>query len=358
MTDSRVVLDLLFHGIAIGATAVIGLAVWGSGVSRTAQAATAALSVGIVAWLVCESPALWALTGRLTPLLIASFPISGLFWLFVVTVFEDRPLAPPLLLPIGLLLATGCLMLLSPRPLSDGLWVVHNLIGGGLAVHAMVVIGRGRTSDLVEGRRRLRGAVLGVSAAFVIAIIVFVTATRLDPDGPWQAFTAGGLYGGAAFAALMLAGAAVFLAARPGVFAPTRRPSGAADSRAEALALQLARKLDAFMNEGAWRQEGLTIAAVAAALGEPEHRLRRLINQRLGHRNFAEFVNGFRIEAAKLRLSDPADARTTIAVIAFDLGFGSLGPFNRAFRAVTGSTPTAWRRAALARALPELEEAV
>ena len=34
--------------------------------------------------------------------------------------------------------------------------------------------------------------------------------------------------------------------------------------------------------------------------------------------------------------------------IAFDLGYGSLGPFNRAFRAATEVTPTEWRRQALA----------
>ena len=62
-------------------------------------------------------------------------------------------------------------------------------------------------------------------------------------------------------------------------------------------------------------------------------------------------------EAAKRRLANPAEARTTVAAIAFDLGYGSLGPFNRAFRTATGSTPSAWRRAALA-ASPELPDAV
>ena len=62
-------------------------------------------------------------------------------------------------------------------------------------------------------------------------------------------------------------------------------------------------------------------------------------------------------KAAKARLSDPAEARTTVAAIAFDLGYGSLGPFNRAFRSVTDLTPTEWRRRALAEASPDLKEA-
>ena len=67
------------------------------------------------------------------------------------------------------------------------------------------------------------------------------------------------------------------------------------------------------------------------------------INDRLGHRNFADFVNSRRIEAAKQVLADPAQARTTVAAIAYELGFASLGPFNRAFKAQTGLSPREWR---------------
>src|SRR5262249_21756672 len=142
------------------------------------------------------------------------------------------------------------------------------------------------------------------------------------------------------------------------LFGPSRRAEARADARGDAADRQLLAKLEAFMAGGGWKSEGLTIGAVAEALETPEHRLRRLINQRLGHRNFADFVNGHRIQAAKTRLSDPTEARTTVAVIAFDLGYGSLGPFNRAFRAATGSTPSEWRRQALADASPILEETV
>ncbi len=104
----------------------------------------------------------------------------------------------------------------------------------------------------------------------------------------------------------------------------------------------------------AWRREGLTIGALAEEVGVPEHRLRRLINDNLGHRNFAAFVNTRRIEAAKALLADPAQARTTVAAIAFELGFGSLGPFNRAFKEATGKTPTEWRARANASPKPEI----
>ena len=84
---------------------------------------------------------------------------------------------------------------------------------------------------------------------------------------------------------------------------------------------------------------------LAEEVGVPEHRLRPLINDHLGFRNFAAFVNARRIEAAKAMLTDPAKTRQTVAAIAYDLGFGSLGPFNRAFKEATGVTPTEFRRA-------------
>jgi AraC-like DNA-binding protein len=145
---------------------------------------------------------------------------------------------------------------------------------------------------------------------------------------------------------------------RPAVFGAPRRTEPAPDLRAEAADRLLIEKLNAVMAAEAWRREGLSIGDLAAEVQTPEHRLRRVINQKLGYRNFADFLNAHRIEAAKRRLADPVGARTTVASIAFDLGYGSLGPFNRAFRAATGSTPTEWRRRAFAETSPEVEEAL
>ena len=76
----------------------------------------------------------------------------------------------------------------------------------------------------------------------------------------------------------------------------------------------------------------------------PEYRLRRLINQRLGYRNFNVFLNEHRIDEAKAALADPSQAEVPVITIAMDAGFQSLGPFNRAFKATTGVTPTEYRR--------------
>ena len=86
------------------------------------------------------------------------------------------------------------------------------------------------------------------------------------------------------------------------------------------------------------------VGTLATRLGIPEYRLRRLINQRLGYRNFNVFLNEHRIAEAKAALADPSQAEVPVITIAMDAGFQSLGPFNRAFKATTGVTPTEYRR--------------
>jgi AraC-like DNA-binding protein len=154
--------------------------------------------------------------------------------------------------------------------------------------------------------------------------------------------------GAAALAFMCGRGAIAFLQAQPNLFGGPA-PAASSSNDLDAGDRHLLAKLEALMAEGeAWRREGLTIGALAAEIGAPEHKLRRLINDHLGFRNFAAFVNARRIDAAKSRLADPAKARESVSAIAFDLGFGSLGPFNRAFKEVTGQTPTEWRRERLA----------
>jgi len=100
--------------------------------------------------------------------------------------------------------------------------------------------------------------------------------------------------------------------------------------------------------ERVYRQEGLTIAVLAAKLDLSEYRLRQVINEGLGYRNFNAFLNRYRLDDAKAALADPSQRDVPVLTIAIDAGFQSIGPFNRAFKAETGLTPTEFRRDALA----------
>ncbi|MEO0636829.1 MAG: helix-turn-helix domain-containing protein [Pseudomonadota bacterium] len=106
-------------------------------------------------------------------------------------------------------------------------------------------------------------------------------------------------------------------------------------------------RLENAMEEGVWRQEGLTIRTLAESLDAPEHRLRRVINQGLGYRNFSAFINERRVAAAAEAFANPDRADVPVLTIAYESGFASLGPFNRAFRQFMGKSPTDFRKQSL-----------
>lgn len=133
------------------------------------------------------------------------------------------------------------------------------------------------------------------------------------------------------------------------------RARDAAEARLAAPERAVLDRREAALAAGVWREEGLTVGTLAGKLGTAEHGLRRVINMGLGHRNFAAFLNEYRIGAAIAILADPAQADRPVQAIAFDLGYGSPGPFNRAFRAATGTSPSASRAAEAGRPAPEPE---
>ena len=233
-------------------------------------------------------------------------------------------------------------------------------------------------NDLVEGRRRLRlfvvvsgvaytlvmlAARLGspqgrLSAALatldvLLLLMLGVLAWRLLGLGPSELFPltltaapATNAVGPADVAAMVDLAERADLAdppAAPGAAGPpTLPPPDAAEARLAA-ALQRLMAIDR-----AYRNEDLSLASLASRLAVPEYRLRRLINQRLGHRNFSAYVNGWRLAEAQAALADPAQRDLPVLTIALEAGFQSIGPFNRAFKAATGGTPTEFRRDKLA----------
>lgn len=96
-------------------------------------------------------------------------------------------------------------------------------------------------------------------------------------------------------------------------------------------------------DDRACRTEDLTVAGLGARLAVPEYGLRRLINPRLGHRNFHAFVNSCRLDEAGTALADPKRRELPVLAIALDTGDQSIGSLNRAFKTATGLTPTGCR---------------
>lgn len=346
--------EMLLRGAAVGALAATAIGFVRSGPGLSVRIAGLAFCISIIAYVLNSSPALREVLGiAAAPVTFFSLGGGGYFWLFVVVLFEDRKLAPVLWAPAAFLTVLGFAGIVAQPPLRPAIWIAHNIVEMALAAHALFVIYNSWRGDLVEARRRLRGPFLAVVTLYTILLSGLEIGESLGVAAPWYS-----LAGGAALAVLCLAGCFVFLEGRVALFgAVTPRaeppPEGPRLDPADRVALD---RLAGIVDKGeAWRREGLTIAALAAEVGTPEHRLRRLINDHLGHRNFAAYINARRIEAAKHILGDPAQARTTIAAVAYDLGFGSLGPFNRAFKEETGATPTEWRKKAFETASPKSE---
>ncbi len=344
-------LNLLARGAAAGGLALGALSVLRGGARADPRRAMALAWASAAAWVLVEAGP-DAASPRPLLLQLAAFPAAGLFWAFVLTLFEDRRLRPALLAPAALLLAVGAGMTLAPPALQPAIGIAFNVAAALLSAHAALVVARGWRGDLVDARRMARAVVLGLASVFALAEGLTGVMAELQPGGPWAGFGVGQALGGLLVLALALSAGVLFLQPQPDLFGPAGSTAEAesGDARLVAARRVLDERLTAAMDGGAWRDEALSIGGLARAVGAPEHQLRDLINRGHGYRNFADYVNAYRLAAAQARLADPAEARSTVAAIAFDVGFGSLSAFNRAFRAATGETPTAWRNRRLAEA--------
>jgi AraC-like DNA-binding protein len=313
---------------------------------------SALLLMGIAAYVVESAPGFGALDLRWrAPIHVVSCGTPAAFWITMGTLFVDEFRARWYHALAWLALAALAVVEMFSRSISidvmhSALSLLFTLLG---IWHALA----GRATDLIEGRRRLR-------ILFAVAIALY-TALIVASEWLWP--------GGLSVASLSFANAIGLVAliflfavlgsllstgellapaaarARPTQSLNNDLPTALALTGPDAALLEALRKL---IDHGKiYREQDLSIALLWQKLDVPEHRLRRLINRQLGHRNFSAFVNGYRLAETETALSDPAQADVPILTIALDAGFGSIGPFNRAFKAHTGLTPTEYRRARL-----------
>jgi AraC-like DNA-binding protein len=215
--------------------------------------------------------------------------------------------------------------------------VAAKLLALMLIVAALAQALAGRAADLVDTRRRLRTWLVGASGTYMLAVVAVELYLRGANAPPALSALSAALI-------LVLALSAGFFLLHPRtqvLVAAPRAPLADMD----AVERQLAQRLrHAIEHDRMYRREGLTIASLATQLGAQEYRLRRVINRHLGFRNFNDFLNHHRVRDARIVLADPDQARVPILTLALDLGYASLSPFNRAFKAQTGLTPSEYRR--------------
>lgn len=333
------VLELLLRGLAVGALLATALGMWRSPVDRNAKIATTIFCVASAGYVLDAYGIARQVLGAAHPICwLLDAGVPGYVWMMILVVFADRKVSLLLLAPALTQTALDAYGVYTGAPHMHLVFGLRDAISIALAAHALFVVIRGWRDDLVEDRRRLRGPFLAVVSLFVGVQTVLDAFYRGGAALTWLP-----LANASVMAALTVVGASVFLQGRQAIFGVAQRAQQAQPGLNDADEIALARLHQAMDQDGLWREEKLTIGALAERIGAPEHRLRRLINDHLGYRNFPDFMNSRRIAAAKRALADPAQAKTTVAVIAYDLGFGSLGPFNRAFKAETGLAPREWR---------------
>jgi AraC-like DNA-binding protein len=335
-------IDLMARGGSIAL-----LALWSWLLIRDHRAQFAArLAVVMAAAIICYLIVTADLYPRLTisglSLALCGSSTPGIFWLFAKAWFNDEKHIRRRDLALVLLAAVNIVVMLVSYPEGG----IVNLISGSLFRVSMLSFAaaglweawRGREGDLIESRRRLRPRLVAAVGTYVVLIALTEIAVHNLGMPYWLV----GIVTSSIVVITFLFCAAMFGMRQADLFGPVNggRPVIGKPIADDPLADKLRSHME---RELAWRDEGLSISALAAQLGEQEYRLRRVINGQLGHRNFAAFLNGYRLAEVKAALSDPTQKEVPIITIALDAGFGSLGPFNRAFREAEGMTPSAFR---------------
>ena len=344
--------DWLLRGITIGMLMLIAAALVRDYLASAAARLAVAFAIGTTVYVICSGPGSHPALGWSLPLLLAITAGNNVvFWLFASALFDDsfrlRWWHGALWLLMVVLGAVECVA--GSRYLSIAL-TSSSLLFAVLAVVPTLTTWR---DDLLEGRRRLRLFIVIASATYsALTAIAYLTGdidpTR-GPATPLAAFALVAIVAPIAWLTLGLrpsqgACSRPRLSPRPGRSSPDPGDIGARRSTVNPGAGRCASRARAMTVDRTYRQDGLTIAQLAERLGMPEYRLRRLINQALGYRNFNSFLNFYRIADARAALADPTQAEVPVLTIALDAGFSSLGPFNRAFKAETGMTPSEFRR--------------
>jgi AraC-like DNA-binding protein/uncharacterized membrane protein (DUF485 family) len=347
-------LEAGLRGATVALLAVLAMLLLRDGRRAPAGLYGALFDLSVAAYVVVTLPSLLYLPlPWLLPLRLVSLGTPVMFWLFASASFDDafvpswRHALP--------WLGTVAIGFVCVRGIVPAAWPFYHalqLVFVGLAMRQALV---GRSADLVEERRRFRVALVLSTALYTMAVILLETfkagALATPPLSTVNAAGVLALTFAFVLTQLSLSTRGQLIAAPPAV--PRGLPVDAAprsDTPIDDQEMVLLERLRRLMEQDrVYREEGLSVAALAAKLSLPEYRLRLLINRRLGHRNFSTFVNTYRLADTVAALGDPSQAAVPVVTIALDAGFQSLGPFNRAFKAHTGMTPTDYRRLQLGR---------
>jgi len=275
--------------------------------------------------------------------------VMGTIWLFCLSLFKDNFKLKPLhAFVLGLYIVRSLLFQMEMLP-DEMFKSASFILRASIYIYLIYVILSEFSEDLLERRRTFR---LWLTFAFILVPLIMTVVRGIN----------GGIYQDRislvdSVFAFLISCSILFQLIRVRVqylFSPTsmnvKEPALSDTFNEENLLADDRYSLEVLeekMREGLYREPGLTVARLAEVINIPEHRLRKLINQHLGHRNISQYLNNYRIEEAKERLADASQRQVSILMVAMELGYVSLRPFNRAFKNRTGHTPSNYRKGRL-----------
>lgn len=303
----------------------------------------ALFALGAAIYSVVSVPVVQEAAGAaFVPLKLFAMLSPAFFWLFILALFDDEFEWKPWMAAPFVAIALLYLACLPFPAIEEATKLAHVAIVLALMGHILRLTRLSLCDDLVAARRQFTN---------IVVVLVPMVCLAIGVIEAYELFNLRGVMTSLAVAAMLFVVAGAFgfgiAGIRKSLLPEAARPSpqpGAANSAADRFDLA---RLEKLMASGVYLHSGLTIGELANQMNMPEHRLRRLINKGLGYRNFAAFINDHRIEEAKRRLAEPETAREQITSLAFDLGYSSLAPFNRAFRERIGMSPSQYREKAL-----------
>lgn len=269
--------------------------------------------------------------------------LPGVFWLLSLTLFSDHitirlnhygVASLALIIPIvGKLLDWN--LGLSINTLAN-IKMVAMLIELALISHAVIIAMRNWQDDLIQQRRYMRAALIGLTGVYLLLVIIVEQALHVNAEWLTQVES------------ILLA----LLALTINYWLLQLRTDGifydATDAKAQSeqanSSPDIKRIVSAMESELLYQQEGITITELAKTLVMHEYKLRHLINGELGYRNFNDFLNYYRIKEVSEKLLHPDYASTAILNLALDSGFRSLSSFNKAFKETHQLTPTEFKK--------------
>ena len=276
--------------------------------------------------------------GQAAYLLEGMVPLA-FWWLARVHFDDDFRFRPRHAVVLAAFIAAGGLPAVVPQAQYPFWPLLPRLASLAVVVHALVAVHIGGRSDLVVSRLQARNFAVALTGGYIfvemLAEILLSRAVSSRTAETVHSLSA---------AALIFVVCVVCLRPQPNAL-PTAKP--AADPEPPPLDPALLDRLQHLLEvERVFLQEGLTIAVLADRLAVHEYKVRQLINTRLGFKNFNAFLHHYRIREARQILADPAKGHLGVAQVAYDVGYRSLGPFNKAFKELAGQTPTEYRAAA------------